>query len=196
MIRKVLSAFLAVAFCATAQNANLTAREAKDHVGEVRTVCGKVASTHYATGSKGQPTFLDLDEPYPKEIFTILIWGSDRAKFGTPQWKYRNSQVCVNGKIELYRGIPEIIATEPSQLICKNNCGGNKSAKDHGKIQIYCCFRRTSAGACDFWSLGGIANAQSSKRLAARISLGSSTKCAHWFRTEGDMARMPDGRAA
>jgi hypothetical protein len=116
MIRKTLSAILAIAFCAAAQNANLTAREAKDHVGEIRTVCGKVASTHYAAGSKGQPTVLNLDEPYPKEIFTILIWGSDRARFGTPQSKYRNAQVCVNGKIELYRGVPEIIATDPSQL--------------------------------------------------------------------------------
>ena len=98
MIRKTLSVILAIAFCATAQNANLTARQAKDHVGEVRTVCGKVASTHYASGSKGQPTFLNLDEPYPKEIFTILIWGSDRVKFGTPESKYRDSQVCVNGK--------------------------------------------------------------------------------------------------
>jgi hypothetical protein len=116
LIRKTLSAILAIAICATPQNANLTAREAKDHIAEVRTVCGKVASTHYATGSKGQPTFLNLDEPYPKEIFTILIWGSDRVKFGTPESKYRNSQVCVNGKIELYRGVPEIIATEPSQI--------------------------------------------------------------------------------
>jgi hypothetical protein len=45
MIRKALSAILAIAFCVTAQNANLTAREARDHVSEVRTVCGKVAST-------------------------------------------------------------------------------------------------------------------------------------------------------
>lgn len=58
MIRKALSVILAIAFCATAQNANLTAREARDHVGELRTVCGKVASTHCATGSEGQPTFL------------------------------------------------------------------------------------------------------------------------------------------
>ncbi|MGB9242278.1 MAG: hypothetical protein WCC03_02920 [Candidatus Acidiferrales bacterium] len=32
------------------------AAEAKNHIGEVQTVCGKVASTHYASGSKGQPT--------------------------------------------------------------------------------------------------------------------------------------------
>jgi hypothetical protein len=47
----------------------------------------KVVSTHYASSSKGQPTFLNLDELYPKEVFTILIWGSDRTKFGVPETK-------------------------------------------------------------------------------------------------------------
>jgi hypothetical protein len=73
------------AFSTLAQTDKITAAEAKDHVGETRTVCGKVTSTHFASKSKGEPTFLNLDEPYPKEVFTIIIWGSDRAKFGTPE---------------------------------------------------------------------------------------------------------------
>jgi DNA/RNA endonuclease YhcR with UshA esterase domain len=109
--------FLLLAFSTAAQTTKITAAEAKDHVGEVRTVCGKVVSTHYASGSKGQPTFLNLDEPYPKEVFTILIWGSDRAKFGTPETKYKDASVCVTGKITSYRGKPEIIATEPRQIV-------------------------------------------------------------------------------
>jgi hypothetical protein len=109
--------FSLLAFSTSAQTNQITAAEAKDHVGEVRTVCGKVVSTHYASGSKGQPTFLNLDEPYPKEAFTILIWGSDRAKFGTPEAKYHEAKVCVTGKITSYRGKPEIIATEPSQIV-------------------------------------------------------------------------------
>lgn len=102
---------------AWAQTNKITAREAKDHIGEVQTVCGKVASTHFAPNSKGQPTFLNLDEPYPKEVFTILIWGSDRAKFGAPETKYQDAKVCVTGKITSYRGTPEIAATEPSQIV-------------------------------------------------------------------------------
>src|SRR5580700_10231852 len=93
-----------------------TAAGAKDHVGKNRTVCGKVASTHFASKSKGEPTFLNLDEPYPKEAFTILIGGSDRAKLGAPETKYKDAAVCVTGKITSFRGKPEIIATEPSQI--------------------------------------------------------------------------------
>jgi len=70
--------FFLFTFCTAAQTSKITAAEAKDHVGVVRTVCGKVVKTHYAAKSKGEPTFLNLDEPYPKENFTILIWGSDR----------------------------------------------------------------------------------------------------------------------
>ena len=94
----------------------LSASDAKDHIGETATVCGTVASTRYAPSSKGQPTFLNLDEPYPRQIFTILIWGSNRSKFGAPDVDYRNKQVCATGKITEYRGTPEIVADDPGQI--------------------------------------------------------------------------------
>lgn len=100
-----------------AHTLKLTAAEAKDHVGERVTVCGQVVSTRYADRSKGQPTFLNLDKPYPNEIFTILIWGQDRPKFGAPESTYRDGNVCVTGKISSYRGTPEIVATEPGQIV-------------------------------------------------------------------------------
>jgi hypothetical protein len=109
--------FFLFAFNTAAQTNKINAAEAKDHVGETQTVCGKVASAHFAAKSNGQPTFLNLDEPYPKEVFTILIWGSDRAKFGAPETKYKDARVCVTGKITSYRGKPEVIATEPRQIV-------------------------------------------------------------------------------
>jgi hypothetical protein len=99
-----------------AQTNKLTTAEAKAHIGDRATVCGKVVSTHYAKSSKGEPTFLNLDEPYPKEVFTILIWGSDREKFGTPEDEYKGLRVCVTGKLTSYRGRPEVVATERGQI--------------------------------------------------------------------------------
>ena len=119
---KVLHSVVVLVFCLLtipslrAQTKKLTAAEAKDHMGDRATVCGKVVSTHYAKSSKGEPTFLNLDEPYPKEIFTILIWGSDRGKFGTPESEYRGLRVCITGKITTYRGVPEIVAVEREQI--------------------------------------------------------------------------------
>lgn len=106
-------------FPVQAQTKKITAAEAKDHGGEAATVCGQVASTRYAERSKGQPTFVNLDKPYPDAIFTILIWGDDRPKFGVPESKYRDSNVCVTGKISSYRGTPEIVAREPSQIVAQ-----------------------------------------------------------------------------
>jgi len=82
----------------------ITAAEAKNHIGKNATVCGRVASTNYAVRSKGQPTFINLDEPYPKQIFTAVIWGSDRSKFGQPETELKDKRICVTGLIEQYRG--------------------------------------------------------------------------------------------
>lgn len=95
---------------------SISAAEAKNHVGERGTVCGQVVSTHYAARSRGNPTFINLDKPYPDQIFTVLIWGSDRPKFGDPEEMYRNKHICATGKISDYKGVPEIVAYEPSQI--------------------------------------------------------------------------------
>jgi len=91
--------------------------EAQEHVGENQTVCGTVASTNYAIGSKGQPTFLNLNRPYPDHIFTIVIWGSDRHKFNNPPEEYFDTKkICVTGTITTYRGKPQIVVNSPSQI--------------------------------------------------------------------------------
>ena len=95
---------------------SISAAEAKNHVGERATVCGEVASVHYAARSRGNPTFINLDKPYPNQIFTVLIWGSDRPKFGDPEEAYRSKHICVTGKISDYKGVPEIVAREPEQI--------------------------------------------------------------------------------
>lgn len=94
----------------------LTASDAKNHVGETATVCGQVASTHFAAQSHRSPTFLNIDAPYPRQIFTALIWGSDRPKFGNPERTYANRRVCVSGRIDIYKGVPEIIVSDPNQI--------------------------------------------------------------------------------
>ncbi len=108
--------FLICASLSIAAEQSIEARNAKDHVGETATVCGLVASTHFARSSRGQPTFINLDEPYPSQIFTLLIWGSDRSKFGTPEQVYTGRRICVSGLIKLFRGVPETVAYDPKQV--------------------------------------------------------------------------------
>lgn len=102
---------------AFAGSPTLSATSAANHVGEYDTVCGKVASTHFAMRSRGQPTFLNLDKPYPNAPFTALIWGSDRMRFSaSPETYYAGKSICVTGRIKSYRGTPEIIVKRPAQI--------------------------------------------------------------------------------
>jgi DNA/RNA endonuclease YhcR with UshA esterase domain len=105
----------ALSLVALAQK-RLSSAEAKEHYGENATVCGDVVSTRYAASSKGQPTFLNLDKAYPNQIFTVVIWGSNRSKFKTPEEDYKDKRICVSGRITAYDGLPEIIAEDPKQI--------------------------------------------------------------------------------
>jgi micrococcal nuclease len=62
---------------------------------------------------------VNLDKPYPNQIFTVLIWGSDRAKFGAPEKDFAKKNICVTGMIEQFRGAAEIVARNPSEIRIK-----------------------------------------------------------------------------
>jgi DNA/RNA endonuclease YhcR with UshA esterase domain len=94
---------------------SIPSTQAKDHIGQTGTVCGKVADTRYLE-SGSRPTFLNFDNRYPNHTFTAVIFGENRAKFGTPEKDYLAKDICVIGKIQDYRGKPEIIVTEPAQI--------------------------------------------------------------------------------
>ncbi len=96
--------------------ATLTAAQARDHIGENTTICGVVASAKFAAQTKGTPTFLNLDQPYPAHIFTVMIWGNDRPKFSKPEVIYKGKRLCVSGIIKDFRGRPEVVVTDPGQL--------------------------------------------------------------------------------
>ncbi len=98
----------------------ITAEEASHFIGQKATVCGHVASTAFARQNRRQPTFLTLDEPYQRRIFTAVILSSDRAKFKlSPEIMYRNRDICIAGVIQSYRGVPGIIVHSPKQVVVK-----------------------------------------------------------------------------
>ncbi|GBC78364.1 hypothetical protein HRbin08_01853 [bacterium HR08] len=92
------------------------AEKAKDYLGQKATVCGTVVSTRYAAASRGSPTFLNFERPYPNQVFTVVIWGSDRVKLGKPEVDYKGKRICVTGEIGSYRGVPQIVVKKPEQI--------------------------------------------------------------------------------
>src|SRR5260370_17594377 len=96
--------------------APLNPEEAASHVGESATVCGLVASATFASQAMAAPTFLDLGKPYPNQVFSAVILGSDRTKFGAPESSLREKQVYVTGQIFLFQAKPKIIMRDTKQL--------------------------------------------------------------------------------
>ncbi|MDY7019080.1 MAG: hypothetical protein SU899_03280 [Chloroflexota bacterium] len=88
---------------------------------------GVIVRTYYAEKSKGQPTFLGFHDSY-QGFFTCIIWQEDkqtgeriRDKFiqafpPNPETCFMSKKVKVTGKIEIYKGTPEIILYDPSQI--------------------------------------------------------------------------------
>jgi hypothetical protein len=103
-----------VLFSSFGQCGTITASQAKAHEGENATVCGTVASEHTAMRSRGEPTFIDLGSAYPNQVFTILVWGDDRANVGALPRK--GAHACATGLIKDYRGVPEIVVRSGEQV--------------------------------------------------------------------------------
>lgn len=89
---------------------SISAADAAGHIGERATVCGTIAGEHTAYSSRGTPTFIDLDRPYPAQPFTILVWGSDRDRVGALP---AGGRICAAGVVTEYRGRPEIVVRDP-----------------------------------------------------------------------------------
>jgi hypothetical protein len=92
----------------------ITAADAKNHVGDQATVCGEVTGEKTAANSRGKPTFINLDSVYPKQVFTILVWGEDSKNVG--ELPRVGSRVCASGVIQDYKGVPEIVVRSSGQL--------------------------------------------------------------------------------
>ena len=99
----------------TTQNdtqSKISSKNASVYINEILTVCGPIVDSRYASASKGQPTFLNFDYPYPNHTFTIVIWGQNRTNFSSPPEKmYMSKNVCIDGYIDSYKGKPQIEAT-------------------------------------------------------------------------------------
>ena len=111
------AAFVMWAFSAVAVSIDPTAATAG--IGRTATVCGVVASADYMVGSRANPTFLTVvnpDQPDAKRALTAVIYGHDRAKFGTPETTLQGQHLCVTGYISYFRGRPEMMLSTPRQL--------------------------------------------------------------------------------
>jgi len=92
--------------------------ELDKHVGDSVTVCTKIYGGIYLDRSKDTPTLLNAGGNYPDARLTILIWGEARQQFKeAPEVFYKDKNICVTGKIILYKDKPEIVVYEKKQMV-------------------------------------------------------------------------------
>ena len=113
MRRYFLAIGLALAAATPASADIIKPEEAQAHVGQTVTVEGAVSEVHHARS--GRATFIDLGGHYPNNVFTAVIFARDAGKF--PDVDALNGKtVDITGPVQLRRGKPEIILSDPAQL--------------------------------------------------------------------------------
>jgi hypothetical protein len=89
--------------------------EAKNHVGDSVSVRGLVGQV--SVSKKGH-AFLNFGGHYPNQIFTGFVPAQNVAKVGGEEFlrSLAGSPITLTGKIELYKGRPEIVISSPEQI--------------------------------------------------------------------------------
>ncbi|TMI94629.1 MAG: DNA-binding protein [Bacteroidetes bacterium] len=91
--------------------------DAAKHVGDSVKVCGKVSGIRFMENAKGQPTLINLGAAYPNQLLTVVIWEDLRKQFDkTPEELFKDKEICITGKIELYRDKPQIVIRSKEQV--------------------------------------------------------------------------------
>lgn len=91
--------------------------DASKHIGDSITICGKAFGGKFLENAKNQPTFINMGAAFPNHQLTIVIWADVRKKLSyIPEEKLKDKDICITGKIEEYKGKPQIVLQDPGQI--------------------------------------------------------------------------------
>jgi len=89
----------------------IDACEAYSYIGKNATIEGFILEVKKTT----KAAFLNFENPYPNQCFTAVIFASKLSLF-PDVYSYKDKKVRVSGLIKEYKGKPEIILENPSQI--------------------------------------------------------------------------------
>ena len=116
---KALIVLLLSMFCIVNAKAQTSIKleDVSKHIGDSVTVCGLVADMRYFENSKNKPTLLNIGAKHPDAPLTLIIWEDARALFTTKPEDLNNKNICITGRIILYKEKPEIVIEKPEQIV-------------------------------------------------------------------------------
>ncbi|MEO7306941.1 MAG: hypothetical protein ABIR78_10135 [Ferruginibacter sp.] len=117
-MKQILFSFFAF-FVISIAHAQTTIKldEVSQHIGDSVTVCGKVSDMRYFESSKNKPTFLNMGARYPNQQLTVVIWENIRTQFSGKVDDLKDKEICITGRIILYKEKPEIVIERPGQIV-------------------------------------------------------------------------------
>jgi hypothetical protein len=106
-------------FAAQAQK-EISIDSLSQHVGDSVTVCTKIYGGIFLDRSKDSLTLLNAGGRYPNSPLTVMIRISARRQFKEPpEVFYKDKDVCITGKIILYKEKPEIVVYDEKQIVVR-----------------------------------------------------------------------------
>jgi DNA/RNA endonuclease YhcR with UshA esterase domain len=119
-MKYLLSFILLLAFYAVPAQKVVTLESVKEHVGDSVTVTGKVYGMKFFSESRQAPTLINVGAAFPNQLLTVVIYGEDRERLKLePETLYKDKELTVSGRVELYRGKPQIIIRDAAQITVK-----------------------------------------------------------------------------
>lgn len=98
---------------------NLNDADLTRYVNKQVRYCDYVYGSHVTKGEK-PVVLLNLGADYPDAKLVVAIFQSDWDNFSyKPEEFLKEKQICVKGKLVLYKGKPEIIVKGPKQIEVK-----------------------------------------------------------------------------
>jgi len=116
-MKKIFTFLLFTHSCYFLSAQTFTAEQAAKKVGDSIKVCDKIYGGRFFETSKGSPTLLNMGAAYPASPLTIMLTGEVRIKMGgAPEQELKDKNVCVVGRVILFKEKPEIIVHDISQI--------------------------------------------------------------------------------
>lgn len=115
-MKKIVPLLISICFQQISFSQTLPLDSAKFYEGKEITICSKVMDT-YVSKSEDATTFINFGNPYPHSTFTVVIFEKDIANFKyTPSVYLKGKNVCVTGKVKIFKGKPEIVVSSEAQI--------------------------------------------------------------------------------
>ena len=103
------------AYALRLNRAPILPQEAKAHVGKLVSIRGLVEEVAFHKGN----AFLNFSERYPRQEFTGFVRAQDVERIGGREFlrSLAGNPVTITGRIELFKGRPEIVITKSEQIV-------------------------------------------------------------------------------